>query len=432
MRRRGVTRLFVGGTLALLLAGPTIGGGRAAPSSAHEAAVASRSIAFFEARLAADPTNTLAAGRLADRYLLRFRLAADPGDVERAESLARAALPLAASPATAWARLSGIHLVQHEFAEAWVASEHAVATDSGDPGAWSARFDAAMAVGRYPDAERALARLAPGSPARRVALGRWLAARGRTEEAFGELAAVCRELDRRQSPAPARAWCLTELAALDHACRGPAAAEATYRSALAVLPGYPGALEGLADLTHARRDWDRAEELYRQIAADAHPDLYLRLAEVRRERGDERGARRWEDAFLRVAAAPDAEPLYGAWLAQFWAERPTARDRALAVALREVERRPTVESWDGLAWVRFWRGELAGALAASDRALAWGSPSPTMEYRRGRILMAIGRRAEGRALIDRALADPSLLEPEARIDAVRWTGSRPGSLSDSY
>jgi tetratricopeptide (TPR) repeat protein len=189
-----------------------------------------------------------------------------------------------------------------------------------------------------------------------------------------------------------------------------------YSRALEVVPGYRAAVEGLADLAYAADDRQRAEALYRRIAVDAHPDLYLRLAELRRAHGDSAGASRWEREFLRVATAPGAEPLYGRCLALLWAERPETRDRALAVARRDLARRPTIESWDALAWVLYRRGTTVEALAASDRAQAWGAPSPTIEYHRGRILEALGRHDEAATWLLRATADRRLLDPGARID----------------
>ena len=90
--------------------------------------------------------------------------------------------------------------------------------------------------------------------------------------------------------------------------------------------------------------------------------------------------------------------------------------QALEIARRDVARRPTVESWDALAWVLYRRGEAVEALDASNGALAWGAPSPTIEYHRGRILEALGRRDEAASWLLRATADPRLLDPGARID----------------
>lgn len=176
-------------------------------------------------------------------------------------------------------------------------------------------------------------------------------------------------------------------------------------------PGYRAALEGLADLAYARGDWAGAARLFRRIAVDAHPDLYLRLAEAHRALGEAGAAERWERAFLRVARAPGGEALYAHPLALFYAARPLTLDTALAIARRDVARRPAVESYDVLSWVLFQRGSPAQALAASDRAWSWGTPSPTMEYHRARILQALGRRPDAAALLQLALARPSLLEP---------------------
>ncbi|MGH7573279.1 MAG: hypothetical protein ACREMK_15760, partial [Gemmatimonadota bacterium] len=111
-------------------------------------------------------------------------------------------------------------------------------------------------------------------------------------------------------------------------------------------------------------------------------------------------------------------------LALFYARRPETRDAALAVALRDVARRPTVESWDVLAWVRYRRGELGEALVASDRAFAWGAPSPTIEVHRGRILEGLGREREAAPLLERALAEPARLEPCTRMEVARPADSR--------
>ncbi|HEV2149357.1 MAG TPA: tetratricopeptide repeat protein, partial [Longimicrobiaceae bacterium] len=142
-----------GTALAVQAAGP---GGVSPGDAGAEVAALSRSIDFFERRLAGDPENFLAAGHLAERYVLRYRLAADEADVRRAEAVARRAVDVSPDPAGALARLSSIHLAQHEFAEALTAAERAVGEDPSDAPALGALFDAAMASGRYERAEWAL------------------------------------------------------------------------------------------------------------------------------------------------------------------------------------------------------------------------------------------------------------------------------------
>jgi tetratricopeptide (TPR) repeat protein len=418
---------LLGLAVAGLLTGQAAcGRGGSADFAAADTSIVSRSIEFFETRLAADPSNYLAAGHLVGRYLTRFGLAADLGDVERAEALARRLTTFAPDRAAAMSRLAGVLLTQHKFAESLAAARAAVAADSGDEDARGALFDATLASGAYGEAETALRAMRPGSLATLVRRAQWLDATGHATGAREAMDRVCRRLEQSAARPATVAWCLTELAGLVHRERGPEAAGAVLERAMKVQPGYRGAVERMAQLAASREDWPTAYRLYRQIAADAHPDLYLRLSEAagRLRREEERLA--WQRQFLAIVVRPEKEALFGPELALFLAERNAPGDgaAALAIAEREIVRRPTVESYDLLAWVHYRRGELEAALAASNRALAIGAPSPGMEYHRGRILQALGRTAEATSLIRRAEAEPSLLPPHARLDMARrpaWT-----------
>ena len=412
--RRATWGLWLGGAtvlgVALAMSRPVAR--RGTTVAASDTAITSQSIAFFERRLAQDPGNFMIGGQLVARYLMRFELAANLADVERAEAIARSVLPLVSDTAGAYARLGVVYLTQHKFAAAYAAARRAVAWNPRNQGALGVLFDASVATGRYAVAESTLGRLTPGRLPYQLRLAHMLTMRGRMDGAYNALDHACRQLARAQVRPQAVAWCLTELAKIQHAREGEPSAAALYHHALRVQPGYRAALEGLAILAYARRDWAEAARLFQRIAVDAHPDLYLRLAEVHRALGEPGAAEGWERAFLRVARAPGAEALYAHPLALYYAARPLTLDTALAIARRDVARRPAVESYDVLSWVRFRRGDLEQALAASDRARSWGAPSPTIEYHRAQILKAIGREAESAALLQVALARPSLLEPQ--------------------
>ena len=413
-----VRLLWLGGAVALGVA-LTVSQAvapRSAAVAAGDTAITSKSIAFFERRLAQDPDNFMIGGQLVARYLMRFQLAANLADVRRAEAIARSVLPLVSDTAGAYARLGVVYLTQHKFAAAYAAARRAVAWNPRNQGALGVLFDASVATGRYGVAESTLSRLTPGRLPYQLRLAHMLTMRGRMDGAYHALDHACRQLARSQVRPQSVAWCLTELAKIQHSREGEASAAALYHRALRFQPGYRAALEGLADLAYSRGDWAEAADRFRQIAVDAHPDLYLRLAEVHRALGEPSVAEGWERAFLRVARALGAEALYAHPLALYYAARPLTLDTALAVARRDIARRPAVESYDVLSWVLFRRGDLAQALAASDRARGWGAPSPTMEYHRARILGALGREAEAAALLRLALARPSLLEPQAQSD----------------
>ena len=383
--------------------------------AASDTAITSRSIAFFEGRLVQDPDNFMVAGQLVARYMLRFQVSANLADVRRAESLARSVLPLVSDTGGAYARLGAVYLTQHKFAAAYDASRRAVNWNPRNQGALGVLFDAAVATGRYAVAESALTRLTPGRLPYQFRAAHMLAMQGRIDGAYHALDHACVQLASAAARPQALAWCLTELAKIQLARdgEGEPAAAALYRQALQVQPGYRAGIEGLADLAFARGDWRKAGELFSPIAVDAHPDLYLRLAEVHRALGEPAVAERFERQFLAVARAPDAEALYAHPLALYYASSPMTIDTAVAIAQRDVARRPAVESYDVLSWVLFRRGDIVQALGASDQARGFGSPTPTMNYHRARILEALGRTTESAALLKPVLAQPGLLEPGA-------------------
>src|SRR3989441_7469014 len=131
----------------------------------------------------------------------------------------------------------------------------AVAWNSNNQEALGLLFDASMATVRNAVAESTLNRLTPGRLPYQLRLAHFLAAQGRTDGAYYALERVCRQLERAQIRPQAVAWCITELAKVQHAREGEAAAAALFRRALAIQPGYRAALEGLADLAYAPGDW---------------------------------------------------------------------------------------------------------------------------------------------------------------------------------
>lgn len=419
------------GRAALLVAAAILGAAACRSGSAADTAavaadtsIVSRSIAFFEARLGADPNNYLVAEQLAGRYMVRFALGADTRDVQRAEALARRLTTLAPDRAAAMSRLAGVLLTQHKFAESLTAARAALVADSADENARGALFDATLASGAYREAEAVLRAMRPGALATLVRRAQWLNLTGQPAGALETMERVCRRIERSQARPATVAWCLTELAEMVHQERGPEASEAVLSRAVKVQPGYRGAVELLAHLAAARGEWETAYRLYRRVAVDAHPDLYLRLAEVAGRLRREEDRSRWERRFLDIASRPENEALFGPELALFLAERggPGDQAAALAIARRETTRRPTLESLDLLAWIHYRRGEPEAALAASDRALAAGGASPALDYHRGRILQALGRAAEAKLLIRRAVKQPSLLPPHAWLDLERRSG----------
>lgn len=427
------------GPAAVALALAVVGGVRAGDllsrSDADTAAdvesrVLDRTLDLFEEKFRADPEDPVAAARLVDGYRRRFRTEADLSDLRRAEEVARAILPVAPDRAAALARLSRVRLDLHDFRESLRIARRAVASDSADPSARAALFDAALALGDHPAAEAGLTDLPEGSYARALREARWMAEEGEIQAALRAQRRTCQRLQEAGGAAATRAWCLTQLADMTRQAGDPEATRAWLQRALEAWPGYRAAVEGLAELAHVEGRLEEAGQLFRRIVADAHPDLYLRLAEVELARGDTAAAQALELRFLSAAGDPGREPLFGRPLALYLAARgtdrralePVAGDlaRALALARSDVERRPTAEAHEVLAWIRLLGGEPEEALAASDRArvLAPG-PDPSSDYHRARILEALDRDRPAGELLRAARGAPYQLAPHVLWDLRR-------------
>ena len=144
--------------------------------AASDTAITSRSIAFFEQRLARDPANFMVGGQLVARYLMRFQTGANLEDVRRAEVVARSVIRLVSDTAGAYARLGVVYLTQHKFAPAFEAARRAITWNPKNQEALGLLFDASVAMGRYAVAESTLSRLTPGSMPYQLRLAHMLTA----------------------------------------------------------------------------------------------------------------------------------------------------------------------------------------------------------------------------------------------------------------
>ena len=398
---------------------------RAGPGDVRslESEVLSQSIGALEEKHSGDPDNYVLGYALADRTMQRFELEADLADLRRAETVTRTAMRLAPGRAAASARLSLILLAHHEFEQALRAAREGVAVDSTDQSANAALFDAALAVGQPALMDGALRRLRPGSLTRQLREARWLEVTGQSDEAFRTMSRACDRLDASPARRAVVAWCFARLGTIERERSGPDVAARWLQRALSVEAGYRNAIEGLADLAYGRQEWETAERLYARIATDAHPDLYLRLAEVAGARGDAERRQRHEAGFMRATAGPDGERMYARELALYLVSHDELelRDRALALAQSDVARRSTAEGMTVLAWVHLMRAELVEARTASELSLKLSgrAPSPTDRYVRGRVLEALGRDDDAGPLLAAATSDPGLLHFFAQRDLRR-------------
>jgi tetratricopeptide (TPR) repeat protein len=374
-------------------------------SAVDEAAMRSQRVAFYEARAAVDPIDYVSLNRLAFEYLQRARETGDLDDYRRADYAATTSLSiLSHDNYTGLVALGAVRLAQHDFAAALDLGERAVALKPGEAAGYGVRGDAAMALGRYDEAERDFQRMVTIEPG--------LAAVSR----LAGLAFVRGDLLNAEdfwkqatrgdgSPMENVAWAEVQLGGLYFGHGNLEVAEKAYQRALKRYPDYVHALAGLASVRAAKGRLEEAAALFeRAQTRQPLPQYVIALGETYEAMG------RHEDAAARYALVDAIDALYRAGgvstdisIALYYADHDRRLEEALALARGAYASAPGVYAADALAWALLKNGQPHEAKAKIDEALRLSTPEAMFHYHAGVIALALGDTTSARAELAKAL-----------------------------
>jgi len=370
--------------------------------------------------LAAAANAAKAAPALADRWVVlgqlwarKARASGDPGHYLSAEGAAKIALSLQPGYSAALALEAVVALNQHRFTEARDTAKAALAQRDDDLLALAALSDATLELGDIEASADAVQRMLDLKP-NLASYGRAAHLRWLTGDAAGAQELYKRAIDAGWSrDAEPQAWMavqlglvLLELGDLDGAVAG-------FDFALARVAAYPPALAAKARALSARGDHRGAIALLEQaLAKSPLVDTWVQLAEAHVEAGDSEGAAAaWAKA---ESLGRVSDPLA---LARGWSEAGTHAADAVALLKAERKVRPNVQVEAALAWALYRAGDIDGAAAASERALALGTGDVKARFQHAAIQAARGEREpalrELEALAPRVAALSPRLQREA-------------------
>jgi tetratricopeptide (TPR) repeat protein len=344
--------------------------GNAGPAAVDPRHEVEATVAFWQARVDADPADFVALGGLGAAQAARARLEGDVAGYAAARQSFEGAIALEAESAGLLIGLGFVHTALHDFADALAFANEALVLEPSNAAAHALRGDALLALGRYDEVEAAYLearRIAPGlETTARLALYRSVV--GRTEEA---------SLDWHNALAMATgaaptdvAWALTEAARFSMSHGDLDEAGDRLGQALRSVPGYVPALAARADLLAARGDRAAAIDAYTAITA-ARPvvEYVVALGELLEASGD------YEAAARQYAVVEGIDQLYLAAgvdtdlaMARFHALHGDP-GRGLMLAQRTYASAPTAQAADIMGLALLANGRPLSALAFAQTAI---------------------------------------------------------------
>lgn len=410
--------------LALLAVGaivlaPRGGGPTAAPAArtvpAGQVGAASTvgelntAIAAARERLRRLPKDWVTWARLGLAYVQRARVAAEPGDYQRAqEALDRSLAVRPEDNAAALTGLGALAAARHDFGQALHYGQQAIVVDAFSSAAHGVVTDALVELGRYDEAVAASQRMMDlrpdtGSYARASYLF----------ELRGDLPAAraAMELALRVAPGPAdMAFAHQHLGQLAFDAGDLATASSHVTDGLAAAPGYPPLRALRARISAARGDIPAAVAELRPVAASLPlPEYGVALGDLLMVLGDAAGA---EAQYGLVRAAAKLLAASGVRtdldLVGYAADRSILDGQSLPPAALDGARagyaaQPSVTAADALAWALHAAGRDAEALPYADAALRLGTRHATLYYHRGMIRLGTGDQRAAAADLAEAL-----------------------------
>jgi tetratricopeptide (TPR) repeat protein len=373
-------------------------------------------VAFWERRVSAAGSSPsyLDLTYLADAYLDESRATGDLDDLRRAQTALGLAASVTPDPKAVQGRQALVAFSLHEWQASLGIAHTLLAADPQNFAALGVSGDALLEIGQIDAARQryaTLEQLVP-SPAVWSRLGRLAFLTGDPQGAIRLISQAVSGAIEEGYP-DSIAFYRFQLGDLYRQTGQVDRAAENYEAALAALPDYVPATVALARTREAQgRRAEAISLLERAVARLPQPETVAMLGDLYALAGNlDKAAQEYDlvDGIAQVARATGS--VYDRQLTIFDADHDRDLVEAVARAREELAVRGDVYGYDALAWALFKAGDLAGAAAAAQQALALGTPDPRIAFHAGMIAAAQGRAIDAATLLRRAVAGSSMLPP---------------------
>ena len=379
-----------------------------------------RSIARYQAKAAASPSDPLNYDGLGAAYLQKGRETSDFAYYELAEKSLQKSISMfslldlsAVLPLT---HLAAVYMGEHRFTDAAQFANQAAAVGSGDLSPFAILGDAHADMGDYEEAsgyyETLLIHLPSQQSSRnysymhdsRVSYLRFV--RGDTAGAIDLVERALNTAVQANMPAENVAWTYFQLGEYLFQSGDLSGAEAAYQQALNRYPGYYRGLSGLAKVRVAQQRYQDAIQLYgKTIDIIPIPEYVAALGDLYSKTGQKQEAKKQYDLVEYIGYLNGLNAhTYNRELAAFYADHDMKLKESLDLAQKELEVRRDVYTQDVLAWSLYKNGKTKDASIAMEKALAMGTKDPLFFFHAGLIQRDLGNVKGAQEYLSHALA----------------------------
>ena len=376
-------------------------------------------IAALQQALAEDPSDPHLAALLGGAYYQRARETADPAYYTRAEESYSRALDSDPGSVEALTGQATLALARHDFAGGLRLAQRAHSLAPALVAPYSPLFDAEIELGRYAAAERTLDRMLDLKPSL-SSYARASYFRELLGDLPGALEAMSLAAGAGAGAPESEAYVLSQLGKLQLDLGRYAAADRSYRQALAGDPGYGPALAGRARVAAAQGELDRAVGIYRTVVDRLPlPEYAIALGETAEAAGDlDEAGRAYALVGVEAKLLATAGVNTDVELALFEADHGSPT-RAVTLARAAMASAPSVRSADALSWALHRAGRDGEAARVSAEAMRLGSRDPSFLFHAGMIALSSGDRAGAASLLGELVAQSPRFIPLYGPEAER-------------
>ena len=282
------------------------------------------------------------------------------------------------------------YISQHRFKEALKHLQQAFVLGENKKGTLKMLFDVHMELGNYKKAKKLLTDIQDFKDFDYlIRLAKWNDHIGNLDDAINvmEKAMVMVEESNNKY---LKTWIYSNIADFyGHAGRINDSYE-YYLKTLALDANNMYALKGIAWIafSHERNVGEALEILSYIEVKHPVPDIYLLKAEINEYAENQQAKQHALNSYFTELEKNNYGEMYNSYNALLFAETPGDMRKALQIAKREIENRPTANSYDLLAWTYYNMGEFEDAYAIAKKYTLNKSHEPLIVYHNQLILKA--------------------------------------------